>query len=195
MRLSYKISVPVIAAVVFAGWAFTRSSANLAPADYAAWVENPENGLLLEKELPTGMVTAICKPLDYVLLMEADAKTLSSNESMAARKAELGQMQYFELRIPAQLAKDDKTQQHLAGQLQNNITLAENGLELPCVLYHYEPAQGLRPFDVLLLGFEQSESTAGAKQLSIKSGVRGINDLTFSFSPKAFENIPNLTTL
>jgi len=183
--------VPVVALCVLLGWALIPARQSLEAPAYAAWVANPENGLLQTQQQSGVAVSLLYKPLDYIVLHEADATVLSNAAAFEARKAALADLDYYELRIGSALTPEQTA--HLASALAESIALESDGHSSAPVLYHYEPAMGLRPHETVLLAFPAS--TAGTRSITLNDALLGLHQLRFDFDQQTINNVPNLSIL
>ena len=190
-----KLIIPglALALALAGGWAFMPASKTLSPADYAAWLHNPENELRCSASAGQIELTALYKPLESIVLQEADAKTLASSEAIAERKRALADLQYYEVRLANPLSSDPTFQQYL-GTLQQDIALVDGGDSLACVLFHHEPSMGVKPHETLLLGFSRTSNT-NDKTLLIDLSQLGQGVAALNFSASALANLPKLSML
>ena len=175
------------------GLAFVPASQSLPAAEYAAWVNNPENGLKQGASTGSIQLTALYKPLDFIVLQEADVAVLSNQEALNTRKQALSELQYYEVQVASHIGTDATFQQFL-GTLQEQISLLDGSDSLACVLYHHEPSMGVKPHETLLLGFFRTNSK-NDKTLLIDLSQLGQGVTALHFEASALANLPKLSTL
>ena len=156
LRLTY-----LLLALVFIG---CSSEKELEGKDYLGWVKNPENGLLVKKELGEVSFSAQFKPYDFIVLNEEKEYNLST-ELVNARRKKLEGMSYYNLRIATVdhtdiLAKgvSDKAYymqrlDYLSYDFQQDVTLVTESDSINCSLYHFVQGHGVVPYVDMVLGF------------------------------------------
>ncbi|MBS1635848.1 MAG: hypothetical protein JST26_07975 [Bacteroidetes bacterium] len=179
--------------------------ASLSPAEYMAWVEDKDNGMIANKDLDDFEYSLLYKPLDYVLAKEESSGILKK-EQIEQRRNELGAMQYFTLKITAKNAKEllragitseDQYYQRLEyfmSYMQNDTYLIEGKDTLPCLLFHFERNYGLAPYNTFVLGY------AGSKEKQITNDkvfvyddkILGTGKVMMTVQAKDIEKAPNI---
>ena len=174
----------------------------LPPAEYKSWVENKENGLWVAKELGDFEFSILYKPTDYVALLELNPDSVEEQKIENSKK-ELGDMQYFTLKIKASQGNDLlKTRvesemqyferlNYLSTFMQDDIKLIEAGDTLPCKLFHMERNYGLAPYNNFVLGFAATKNE-NDKQVEINDKVFGVGKVILKVSKEDVDNIPQL---
>jgi hypothetical protein len=148
---------------------------------YVKWVRDYGNGLHKQEVYGEYIYDVQYQPAEYVLL-QRNYEKLNPKDVSAALK-DIGKVQYINLTISHNsktdvvkagthdIAEFQRKDYYFSYQLQEDITLEENGQILPCVLYHYEkPAtkDGGRTF---VLGFEKTNTDVSECKLVIKSDI------------------------
>lgn len=142
---------------------------SLTADQYKTWIELPENGLHVSKTIKDYQFDLQYKPAPYAVLQEYGV--LPSSADFETTRAEIAEMQYYTLRISnvsgGDLLKDDVSTidqfstrlAYFTNEMQNDISLIENGDTLPCLLFHFERTYGVDPRSTFLLGFDLSQQT------------------------------------
>lgn len=153
-RIVCKVSFAIVLIAVLC------SCANeLSEQDYVYWVRNYDNGLHVQKEVGAFAFDLQYQPSDYLKLI---------NQSNGVENNQSDSMQYYVLRIGLAQSNEDiinhqvhniSEKQHrlyyFSYLFQNSIYLNDNGVKLPCSLFHFEQSDmdGARTF---VLGFPKS---------------------------------------
>jgi hypothetical protein len=185
------------------------SSKSLLPSEYVNWVQDEKNGLKKEKNIEDITFFMQYKPVDYVICQEE--KNDSIKKELRNKKAsELSDMEYYDLKImitngEGELLKYgisspqdyNERVKYYAFQMQNDISMVENGDTIPCGLYHFERAYDVSPFSTFLLGFKKSkkEKVDGEKTIIFYDKVYDKGIIKFTFNNKEQNNIPKLRTI
>lgn len=172
------------------------TSNQLDDSAYRKWVENPDNGLIVRKEIGQFAYELFYKPLPYQLLQ--------ANEDIENSK-EHESTQHYTLKIEALSgqdvlksgARDDAEYNnrlfYLADYIQQDLSLIEGGDTLPCLFAHYERNYGLAPYAKVTLAFEAKEqSNQQEKTIRFNDPVFGAGPIQFNYPTTVLNNIPNL---
>lgn len=164
---------------------------SLATADYIAWVENPENGCFVTKEI-SGLVFSLqYKPLEYEVMLQE--KSQLGLAEMKLETDSLSDMQYYTFRIGSadgsdvgryNVQNDNEYYarlEYFALQMQNDLVLIDGQDTLPCRMFHFERTYGIDPRATFVLAFDANGHTPESK--------------TLLYSDRAFETGPVLLTI
>lgn len=170
----------------------------LSPEAYLQWVEDPENGLQMSREMGGFRIIARMMPEQYWDLKQG-SKTNEIEEDSDSR------IRYFQLRIEP---KDKETEVLKAGindeqtyqerltyfkyGMQKDLYLVQGTDSLKAVLYHYEQSFGLTPFTTSLIAFEDKIDYPSSQTLVFDDQNLGIGPVKFSFSQATLSQIPQL---
>jgi len=167
----------------------------LSPDEYVKWVENPKNGLRSLKNSGELHFDVQFQPSDYLWLQSG--KIMEYEESKVSNQG----VQHYLLKITSQTPEVDwlksgydrsayQTRLYYFSYLfQNDISVLENGLAIPCAMYHLEQAQGGNYTKTFLLGFENKFPSSETAVLTIKSEYLSSLPINIKISKN---NIPNL---
>jgi len=141
---------------------------------YVNWVQDFENGLHCKERVGDFVFDLQYIPGEYLKLMEN--KTFELDNHLNAG------FQQYQLSITVPESEDNLlTHNSIAEQdiesklyyfsyrFQYDIHLEENGVMLPCVLYHFERSLDLANSRTFLLGFENRDSLSTEADLIIQS--------------------------
>lgn len=151
--------------------------------EYVQWVRDYDNGLHVSKRVGVYNLDVQYQPARYVQLQKMS--TGSYHETNANEKGS-EEIQYYSLTVGLadknvdfinydvrDIAEKQRKQYYFSYRFQDDITLEEDGEELPCVLYHFERPVDLRGSRTILLGFEQKVTNAQEATLKITSDQFG----------------------
>jgi len=170
--------------------------------DYIAWVENPENGLAVNKEINNMIFSVQYKPLAYEVLLQE--KRAMSESEMALNMDSISDMQYYTFRIANSGGTDvhrynaDSEQdyyarlEYFALQMQNDLVLIDGSDTLPCLLYHYERTYGIDPRATFVMGFADSRKSMESKTLMYTDRVFGSGPVLMTIESSSLQMIPKL---
>jgi hypothetical protein len=175
--------------------------------DYVAYVESPQNGLSVVKEIDDMVYTLQYKPLEYVVALEKLQDTISKT-AMEKRISELKDMQYFTLKMEAKNNYTELLKYKLQSQeeyyerveyfsflMQKEVYLKEGKDSIPCALFHFERNYGIAPYIKLLLGFPLSSDQAAAdKTVSFNDQVFKGGKINIRIENSNVNNIPHIKT-
>ena len=179
----------------------------LAPADYVAWVQEAEHGLMQKRHISPLEVTALYKPLPYLIAQEERSNTIDP-EHYQARTEALQGLQYYTLQVAIegqgdrdvtnyQVANGADQQARLAYLsfgMQQDIQLIQGSDTLPCRLFHFERSYDLVPHRTFVLAFEQPEGAPStqARTLVVELAPFNTGPLKFHYSTETLARIPSL---
>ncbi len=184
-------------------------SDQLTKTEYIAWVNNPDNGLNVKKQIGEYSFSVLYKPADYIIAMENKDIPLST-EQWQKEKDRLKDMQYYTLKIEADngeevLKKGIESDaeyyerlEYFMSMMQEDISLIEKQDTLPCILYHFERNYGAAPFTQMVLAFEKSEEEKQStrkcedKTIRINDRILGIGSLSMRVSGSDIQQLPKL---
>jgi hypothetical protein len=176
---------------------------SLSPKYYVDWVENENNGLSLSKEFNDVDFQILYKPINYIVAKEYLNGNLKK-ENISKRLLELGNMQYFTLRIKskssnellnANISNENEYYQRLEyfmGPMQDDIKLIENNDTIPCAIHHFERSYGLAPYNNFVIAFASSKINNSDKYFVFEDKILGTGTVTFKIKQQDINNIPNL---
>jgi hypothetical protein len=179
----------------------------LAPLQFAHWVENPSNGLKVVQTAKDFRLEALFKPLDYIVAMEA-RKTDLEKDFVEARKLELGdQLDYFNFRISPALegsdvwnsipkasdpqVKDDIIH-HLSYGMKEDFYLLDGLDTLDCKMYQFANTVGITPYLEFVMAFEKRPDSD--RVLVYDDKVLGIDPIRFHIKKEKINHTPTLKT-
>jgi hypothetical protein len=178
----------------------------LRPADYVAWVREPENGLVKEKEVGEMKFAMLFKPVDYMICQEErknEIQALAYQEKLA----DLGDLEYYDLKIELKNGQEELLKHNLASpqqytkrveyysfEMQKDIVLMNGSDSIPCAMLHFERAYDISPYATFLLAFPKQKSTNENRTIIFRDRVFEKGTLKFQFNKKDLNLIPKLKT-
>lgn len=135
---------------------FSCSSDELTVADYLSYINNPDNGLKVSKELNEYEFELLYKPVEYIAINEQ--RTVDVDEVVYQKRiGELEDLQYYTLKIQSlsgseMMRTGIRTEQEYSNRLQYfsdiaqyDMRLVDGNDTLTCVLFHFERNYGVAP--------------------------------------------------
>lgn len=176
----------------------------MSPAEFARWVESPENGLRQSLKVDSILFTLQYKPPFYKTPRNTGCETAGDNKN-ERNYNDYDHLLYFELRIrkSPRLEKNINVQlNQINGMtpsayfelfLSKSIALKQNNDTVCCSMFHHEADGGLRPFYNMLVAFEKTTLT-DTSDLEFIVNDKVIVNHPFSFVIKAknLKNIPSI---
>jgi hypothetical protein len=176
--------------------------------DYMHWVENKNNGLLIEKNIGEITFSALYKPYPYLATMEL--RNDSINEKKIKEKIkEYEGLQYFTFKIAAndqqrELLKVNMRSEgdyysrleYFSFEMQHDFKLIEGKDTLDCALYHFERVYGLAPYATMVLGFPLTKAGEQKqyqnKTISYTDKIFGAGKVNMTFKGENLNRLPEL---
>lgn len=181
-----------------------KTPEKLAPMEYAAWVEDKNNGLKVEKTIEEFTYTLQYKPTEYVALMELKKDSVRSLE-LNKKMEEYDGLQYYTFRISTdsrmELLKKNLKEgndyygriQYFSFDMQKDLKLIDGKDTLDCVLFHFERVYGLAPYATFVLGFPLTEGTNN-KTLFYDEQIFGAGKIYLTVQSKNCKKLPSVIT-
>lgn len=181
---------------------FSCTQKELSVKDYLAWVNNPENGLKVSKEIKDYKIELFYKPAEYVAINEQ--KTTEIDTALFYQRIrEIKDFQYYTLKIESlkgtemmrtNIASEHEYSQRLqyfSDLVQYDLVLEENNDTLTCQLFHFERNYGVAPYNNIVLGFPKP-TQENAKTLVFNDQILGIGKIKLKIEKENIDNIPNI---
>lgn len=190
----------------------------ISPEELIQWVDNPRHGLVVTKEFDEYKISAQFRPLIYEIAIESKDENLSK-ENLTHKIEELGDLQYFVLRIESIdkgsdiLKKSGLTQeqysqrlQYFTTFLQHDLTLIDGMDTIPCCLFHFERNYRVAPYSNFMIGFKKNLSEYDSiknekevryndKILVVNDNVLGIGKVVLVIKKENINSIPQMELL
>lgn len=170
--------------------------------DYLAWVNNPENGLKVSKEIKEYKIELFYKPVEYIAINEQ--KTTEIDTALFFQRIkEIKDFQYYTLKIESlkgtEMMRTNISSEHEYSQrlqyfsdlVQYDLLLEENNDTLTCQLFHFERNYGVAPYNNIVLGFPKP-TQENAKTLVFNDQLLGIGKIKLKIEKENIDNIPNI---
>lgn len=172
------------------------SSKNLAKEDYINWIQNPDNGLAIRKEIGSFGYELFYKPLPYQLL-QANIELSQLEEHKDTQHYTFKIESLDGLDVLKAGVKDDAEYNnrlfYLADYIQQDFSLIQGTDTLSCLFAHYERNYGLAPFAKITLAFEEKETSHNLeKTIQFNDPVFGAGPIHFNYTTTVLSNVPNL---
>jgi hypothetical protein len=181
--------------------------APLSPTEYIQWVNDPENNLVVRKELNGIWYELKYTPIDLLALRQLQNERRLTPEAFTAAKALLENAQYYTLSIGTTSGIDilkagtrtdeDRTQrlEYFSSKMQKDILLVEGIDTMRCSMYQFENLNGLVTHSNFMLAFPERQS----RKRSFPDKTFLLFDILFANGLVSMEingadirNIPNL---
>jgi hypothetical protein len=168
MQLIMKAINVIIYLITFCALLDGCAKKEISISEYIHYVEDPSNGLKVQKAMGKIIFSAQFKPNEYVAVKETKARYNSINE-IEKNVKELKGSYYITFSIASSNNKTVPIEQsgtkefdprllYCNSQMQNDFLLVDGKDTLPCSMYHFERNFGIAPFNNFLLGFDQKKS-------------------------------------
>jgi len=184
-----------------------RSALILDPIDYVRWVNEKENNLVFQKSIDNIQFSILFKPIDYIICKELRKDQISEAEYENI-KSQLGDLQYFDLRVKVNGFNEeflkynlssssdyDRKVNYCAFQMQSDIKIVEGLDTIPCSLFHFERAFDVVPYGEFILGFEKSNRPAKEKTFILYDKIFNKGIVKFTFDVSNITHLPKLRTI
>ncbi len=180
----------------------------LEPEDFVDYVRHADH--LNKKKLVDGVeyrLTAL--PSEFMACNEFKSNDISLSEFRSALNGYEG-TEYYQLQIEvpgvaAEIASVNLTSQqeyrdrisYLAFSMQNDLKVVdENGVEVPCSVYHFERTYNVTPYSTFLIGFETGPVAKSMERTVVLEDNLFNNGLIkFNWSKDQLSNIPQIKLL
>lgn len=182
------------------------SKKSLEPVEYVKWIENPENGLKVEKPIGDYQFTLLYKPLEYIVLKEAKQLEIKKSE-LKKGVEEISDFDYFTFQIGTVKNVEDvlkfgvntneefqKRVDYFSFRMQNDLKLVDGKDTLQCSLFHFERTFGIAPYCTFVLGFEKGGKELKNKTLIYNDEILGLGPVKLMIQAENLNNIPQLIT-
>ncbi len=193
----------ILLALVLGSLLQACSADKLAPHEYAAWVEDPGNGLRSVVAMGAYHFELQMHPAPYMLARENVAE-----EAREQRLSELSEHLYFELKLASGnghtpfLHTDVNSQEeynqrldYYAFHVARDLKLAIGDDTLTCAYHHFERNYGMAPYSKLLAVFPINPQDLKDDPVFIyQDQMLGTGPVSFAIDQRAIKNIPELKT-
>jgi hypothetical protein len=170
----------------------------LKPVDYKNWIEDPSNGLRIEKTAGAYVFCMQYRPVEYMAVIEKKKNSISENELDTLIRGFEG-MKYYSIRISVindslknHSFTDEAVIEYLNFDAQNDFKSVAGTDTTDCLLYHFENTYGLTQYNSVVLGFPESKSKD--KTIVYNDSILGTGTIVFNISAESLNKIPQLKT-
>lgn len=173
-------------------------SSSLNREKYIRYIENPENGLMVKKNIGDYQFSLLYKPTEYIILKSKDS--LLTTQGMETEKQKYKGMQYYTFRIMQNKTGEEESSvennpvltDYLDNYAENDFLLICGKDTLPCLLYHFERSYNAAPYQNILLGFAETKDQSLTRTLVFNDKALGTGIVKMSVSNQSIQNIPAL---
>lgn len=172
---------------------------------YVNWVENPQNGIKVEKQIGDFDFEVQYKPYEYIVLKNK-RNTQITKEQMLTEVDSINGLQYYTLKIGLHAGEGDLLKYNLhdvqsytdrvnyfSFGAQSDIKLVDGNDTLSCALLHFERTYGLTPYINLILAFQKDTSKVPLdKTLIYDDKMLGVGKIKVTVQGKDIKRVPNL---
>lgn len=174
----------------------TSCSSDLSKQEYVNWVQDPDNGLIIRKEIGDFAFELFYKPISFQVLQAwEDLSSLDEYKDTQHYTFKIESLKGLDVLKDGALDDMEYNNRlfYLSDYIQKDFRLIEAGDTLPCLFAHYERSYGLAPFAKVTLAFPATpESEKLEKVIQFNDPVFGAGKMNFNYSKSVLENIPNL---
>lgn len=169
---------------------------------YVSWVQNPENGLVKEKQIGDYGLEVQYRPLELIALTENNEIQL---EEMKSRCNELSDSQYFNFKLKSNdpllkvmdIGNVDEQDyyaklEYFTNGIQQDLKLIDGNDTLICMFSVFERTYDLAPYVTFALAFENQSQNAGDKTLYFDGSKLGLGPVYLKIESNEIKNTPNL---
>lgn len=172
------------------------SCSSLSEKEYIQWIEDPSHGLHVTKQ-ENGLVYDLqFQPTTYLWLQSDrsipyDTLLTNSNNDLQQYKLKITSLDKASdwMKTNYDEATIQRRIYYFSYLFQDDISLIENGVAQPCVLYHFEQSQSTSSSKTFLLGFQSKKKLTENIILSIHSEMISALPIKIKISR---QNIPSL---
>ena len=178
---------------------------SLKPMEYIKWVEDPENGFLLEKNINEFSYVALYKPGNYSTLVEMAVLEKINEEKFKEVQKTYEGMNYFTFKIACSETKDELLRykssssseyfnrlEYFSFKAQNDFNLLNGTDTIKCELFHFEGSFGLAPVLTFVIGFSRPEKQLGPMTLIYEDRIFKNGTIKLLFPKETLSNEPEL---
>ncbi|MDP2388374.1 MAG: hypothetical protein Q8M29_18520 [Bacteroidota bacterium] len=178
---------------------------SLKPVEYIKWVEDPENGFLLEKNINEFSYVALYKPGNYSTLVEMAVLEKINEEKFKEVQKTYEGMDYFTFKIACSETKDELLRykssssgeyfnrlEYFSFKAQNDFNLLNGTDTVKCELFHFERSFGLAPVLTFVIGFSKPEKQLGPMTLIYEDRIFKNGTIKLLFEEEVLNNEPEL---
>lgn len=139
------------------------------PMEYKQWVENPDNGLKVNKSIHNCTVELQYTPVEYLALRDLITQKRLSDTAFVREVKESEGLLYFTWKIKHNTSQGDILYSDVFAGLnyqdlvhyfsfgvKRDLQLKHGDTLLPCALHHYERSYGLAPHITMVTAFDAS---------------------------------------
>lgn len=192
-----------LAFILFTGLFAFACNYNVPPQEIITWVEQPDKGCKVKREMGEFTFILQYKPTDYIIAYELLNEAIQKGE-VQSRKKELANYMHFNLTIQAisgnalKYGTDpngyfDRINYFLEGANEDFYLVTQSDTFI-CGLAHLEQTYGLANESTVVLGFEvPSNNIKDDVFLVYDDRVFGVGTVKFKIPEKAFQQLPQLT--
>ena len=183
----------------------TFETIELFPSEYVRWVQNKDNGFFKEKTIGEITFSLLNKPAEYIICQE-ERKDDIKTETVKNKTAELGDMNYYDLKISlengqgellkhklASSAEYNERVKYFAFDMQKDVIMIQGNDTVSCAMFHFERVFDTAPQAVFLLAFPKQNNTE-EKTIVFHDKIFGKGIIKFNYREKDILRLPKLKT-
>lgn len=185
-----------------------NNASKLTPEKFVSWVENPDNGLRVERKMGRITYAVQYKPYDYVVAKEEKNNQIAKSTFETRYKA-LNKMQYYTLRIQTTgndlINENSPSQQeyyqrqnYLTFEFERDIQLVDGKDTLSPELFQMVGNYGLAPYVDFVIGFKSTDSQQKQiqhdKEFILEDKIFGNGILKFTVKKEDINKTPEIKT-
>ena len=181
---------------------FTSCGNRLSPIDYVHYVENPDNGLLINSKINGVTYTLQYQPIDYLVMLELKSFSIPPETFKEQYKRFEGMEHYVfhidtkDLEALVSKSKDtsgikNALSAYINFKVQKDIKLIEGGDTIPCGIAQCESSMGMLPYYSLVIGFP-NKAYAGDREFLFTNKRIGTGEVRLLVKGQSIQNLPKL---
>jgi hypothetical protein len=187
-----------------------RDNKALPPAEYVKWVQNPDNGLNVSKQIKDVKFTVQYQPANYLVANKERDPYLKAT----VLNSEVGKytdLEYYDIRLASAKTNQDVLTLDLQNQqdyysrekyysfgFENDIYMISNNDTIPCALFNYVPNYGIAPYTDFMIAFTKSKNESKKAMydhtIVIEDKIFGNGILKFEIKKSDINKIPPIIT-
>ncbi len=169
----------------------------LSPEGFNAWLQNPDNGLVQDKQMGNYAFRLEYRPLELQAKMaEVEMEDLADYQDFAQFKLKVSNTATQKSIVQSVAHKSGDLQgatNYFAFNFKQDMKLVVDEVEVPCSEFIFERNYNLAPHNAFLIGFELPEGKEKSDlQVIIDSDVLAVGPIKFHFSKKDLQRIPKI---
>lgn len=185
-----RIKIPIILIAIIT--AFAACSGNFDRSDYVQWIENTDNGLLINRSTSSAEYILQYEPALYKALRISENEQAADLSEISMQFSDLHHFLLKVRTVDVAFQDDKEIAQYLAYELRKNIRFVEGADTIKqTVMYHLESSGSVTPYHRILIAFPKLKKKGNLKFI-IDPGKLERDKLVFTFDKRIFEKLETI---